>query len=85
MKFRPNQKLDNDDFLKKLRESSWSVLNDVSDVNLCWNKWKKIFVSTIEEIAPLKQVRVREKTLPWITADLRKLMRKRDLGPHKCF
>ena len=44
MKFRSNKQLDNDDFLTKLRESSWSVLNDISDVNLYWIKWKEIFL-----------------------------------------
>ena len=33
--------------------------------------------------ASLKQIRVREKTLPWITAALRKLMRNRDLVHNK--
>ena len=86
MKFQSKKQVINDEVLKKLQESSWSALDDVTDVNLYWNKWKEIFIDvlTIDKSATLKQVRVREKTFPWISADLKKIMRNRDLV-HKKF
>ena len=42
-------------------------------------KLGKIFVlSILNSHAPQKQIRVRDKSYPWITQDIRRLMTKRD-------
>ena len=40
-----------------------------------WKYWKKLFGEIVDAHIPLKRARVRRKALPWITQEIRDLMR----------
>ena len=47
-------------------------------IDLVVQEWSKAFSSIIEKHAPMKTIRVSEKYCPWITTDLKKMIRSRD-------
>ncbi len=49
-----------------------------TDVNEAWKQWKLVFEKVCNQHAPIKHVRVRNRNNPWVTADIIKLMYKRD-------
>ena len=51
-----------------------TIFDDPDDPLWLWNK---IFLQIANEHAPLKQVKVRSKSLPWITNDIRRKMNRR--------
>ena len=50
----------------------------LDDIDSQWEYWKKLFIGMLDSHAPLKRLRVRKKTLPWISPNIRLLMRERD-------
>ena len=63
--------------LTDLEEAPWSLLNSCEDVNEMWECWKQLFFHVLDSHAPKKSVRVREHNLPWISAEIRVLLRTR--------
>ena len=65
-------------FQQQLLGCDWNpvLLND--DVNQAWNAFKCIFMSAIDNIAPLKLVRIKQRTEPWIYLDVRKCIKDDD-------
>ena len=41
-------------------------------------KWTSIFTTLIEKHAPYRELRVSERYCPWVTLELKNLIRKRD-------
>ena len=44
---------------------------------MCW-KLKSFFLSILDKIAPFKEIRIKQRTEPWINADILDLIRLRD-------
>ena len=44
-----------------------------------WLQWKSSFVSIVNKHAPLRTMRVRTRSSPWITSELKKRMHDRDI------
>ena len=66
------------DFLNKLRNVDWSNVKNCSDVNDAWYKFKSIFLKILDEVAPIKHVRIKTRTEPWIDSVILELIWKRD-------
>ena len=71
-------KCDTDSLLNDLDVAPWSVMESFDDVDDQWNYWKKLFITIVDQHIPLKKIRVRSQSLPWIDGDIRKLMRSRN-------
>ena len=56
----------------------WENVGLSNDPNDCWRVWKTLFVHVLDWHAPLKMVRLRGNTIPWVTSNIKKLMRSRD-------
>ena len=54
------------------------VMEALDDMDSKWDYWKMLFWKIVDSHVPLKKARVRVKTLPWITRELRVLMRTRN-------
>ena len=63
-----------DSLLADLASASWEV-NDL-DIDSRWNNWKNVFFGIHDRHAPIISCCVRRNALPWIDADIRKLMRR---------
>ena len=54
------------------------IKNVTSDPNQMWLLWKNLFLNTLDMHAPISESRIRGNNLPYITAEMRKLIRTRD-------
>ena len=50
----------------------------MDDPNEMWDIWKSLFLEVVNKPAPISKRKVKSKSLPWITAELKQKMRKRD-------
>ena len=57
-----------------------NLRNDIaSDPNDMWLQWKCSFLSIVNKHAPLRKMRVRTRSSPWITSELKKRIHDRDI------
>lgn len=61
-----------------LSSAPWQVMDSLDDMDSKWHYWKKLFSEIVDTHIPLKKARVRRKSLPWITREIRVLMRARN-------
>lgn len=64
--------------LEDLDSAPWQVMETMEDMDDRWEYWKQLFGEIVATHVPTKRARVRKKTLPWITSDIRALMRARN-------
>ena len=64
-----------EELLQDLGSAPWHVMDSFDDMDGRWEYWKKLFGEIVDSHIPLKRARVRRKTLPWITQEIRALMR----------
>ena len=50
----------------------------MDDPNEMRDVWKSLFLEVVNKPAPIRKRKVKSKSSPWITAELRRKMRKRD-------
>ena len=63
---------------KDLDTVPWHVLEIFDDIEDRWFLWKHIYVSILDEHAPLRAMKKRRKQVPWITEEVREIMRVRN-------
>ena len=56
----------------------WSSVICSDNVIQAWENFKSIFMSAIDNIAPMKEVRIRQRTQPWITNEILQCIKDRD-------
>ena len=66
------------EFLSKLRNVDWTNVTNCTNVNEAWDNFKKIFFEVLDEVAPIKIVRIKNRTEPWMTSTILDLIRERD-------
>ena len=71
------RKCDIEALLADLDTASWSVMDSFEDIDSRWEYWKSLFEQIVASHI-MRKVRVREKSLPWIGNDVRRLMRARN-------
>lgn len=79
--YRNFRKFNRDNFRNDIASQSWDELYNSNNPNPneMWLLWKGIFLSIVDKHAPLRNMRVRARSSPWITAELKKLMHDRDI------
>ena len=73
--------LNRENFRRDISRQDWSYNSD--DPNVLWADWKAKFLTIVNSHAPIKTKRVRSRKVPWVTSDLRKGMRDRDVAKRK--
>ena len=68
------------DFRADLLQVPWDTIC-YDDPNTCWIVWKSFFNEILNKHAPVRQRRLKAKSVPWITPAIKQLMRNR--GYHK--
>ena len=71
------------EFISDLTNIPWQTIFTTSDPNLSWNKWKELFIGTLDKHAPVRHIRSGKYTTPWMTAEIRSAMRRRDYHKKK--
>jgi len=57
----------------------WDNVYESSNPNEMWEQWKCTFLVIADKHAPLKTMRVRSRSSPWITSELKDLMHNRHI------
>ena len=70
-------------FRKDLANADWESIMEVSDVNIMYAEWEKLYIIILEKDEPIRQCKVRNKYSPRINADLKRKMFLRDFYKRK--
>lgn len=52
------------------------------NVNEAWFNFKSLFTGVLDEITPIKQIRIKSRTEPWMCSNILDLIRQRDKALH---
>ena len=69
---------DADLFIYDLKKVPWDLLNISDDPNDMVYTWENLFLEVLDIHAPLRKRRVKNKSSPWLTPSIKKLMNTRD-------
>ena len=78
IKIRSLKKYSKETLLSKLTSSNWSSIYECINVNQAWNVLKTTFFKILDEIAPIKEIRLKSRTEPWMDNDILEDIRTRD-------
>ena len=65
-------------FLLDLKNVNWSTFVDENDVDAIVNSWCQCFTDIADMHAPMKKMKVKGISIPWMTAELSRAMQDRD-------
>jgi hypothetical protein len=66
------------DFIEEILQVPWDIVCQFDDPNVCWQVWKSFFLEILDRHAPIRCKRTRGTSVPWITSNVKRLMRNRD-------
>ena len=78
MKIRSLKNYNKETFQADLLDVDWSSVICLDNVIQAWEIFKSIFMSAIDNIAPMKEVRIKQRTQPWITNEILQCIKNRD-------
>ena len=67
-----------DNFIDQLRNADWSGCLNSLCINSAWKSFQEVFMSVLDNIAPVKEVRIKQRTEEWMTSDILDLIHCRD-------
>ncbi len=53
-----------------LHNTNWDLIYSKTDANDAWTTFKTIITEIMDEVAPMKEVRIKNRTDPWINNEL---------------
>ena len=83
VKLRSLKNYDKNDFVSQLNLVDWSSVIYCDNVNLAWSNFKKLFMSVLDKVAPIKQVRLKQKSEMWFSSEIVNLISLRDQAFNK--
>ena len=78
VKIRSMKHYNMEDFKLKLSTQNWESVLTCFDVEMTWDSFKNIFHSVLDIVAALKEVRLKQRTEPWMNSDILQNIRHRD-------
>lgn len=78
VRIRSTKKYSKEVFIEKLATVDWSQLYLCRNVQEAWEKFRSLFHSKLDDIAPFRDLKVKQKTEPWMTSDILENIRQRD-------
>ena len=64
--------------MAKLGALDWFEVINTENVNDAWNRFRKMFLGVVDSVAPLKTVRLKQRTESWFSGDILRLISERD-------
>ena len=77
--YRNFRNFDRQNFRYDILSQCWDNVYESSNPNVMWQQWKCTFLAIADKHAPLKTMRVRSRSSPWITSELKDSMHNRDI------
>ena len=65
-------------FNVQLQEVDWREVLECNTVEEAWSIFKCKFLATIDKISPIRQIRLKQNTVPWMTGEILHLIHDRD-------
>ena len=72
------KRFNKDAFIEDLNKVPWSLINSFSDVEDSWDSFKELFTEVADSHAPRINMRVRGQKVPWLTCEVKQIMKERD-------
>ena len=82
VKIRSMKNYSTDLLVTELRKLNWFIVIDCDQVNEAWVNFKDLFTSVLDKLAPIKEVRLKQRTEPWMENDILELIKARDKALH---
>lgn len=67
-----------DHFIHKLKLCDWSNMFIAKTVEDSWLSFKETFLSVLNTVAPVKEVRLKQRSEPWLDSNILELISQRD-------
>ena len=61
-----------------LQTVDWSPVLNCLDVNEAWTHFTDLFMPIVVKLAPLKKVRLKQRSEPWFSSEILELIKERD-------
>ena len=71
------------DYLYDLSQIPWEDVALHDDPNTCYQARTSYFLQVLDRHAPLRRIRIRDYSLPWINGNIKELMRTREFHKKK--
>ena len=65
-------------FNEKLSNENWRCVYEAKTVDEAWSTFRDILIKIIDKVAPLKEIRIKQRTEPWMTSDILDKIKERD-------
>jgi hypothetical protein len=72
-----------ENFQARLLCIDWTPVILSDNVNNAWVCFKQLFLSVLDSIAPVKQIRIKQRSQPWMDSDILQAIAERDKAFHK--
>ena len=73
---------DRNEFLDDLKLAHFDEIKNYSnDANEMWLLWKSLYIDILSKHAPATDISLKGSTLPYMTKDLKNMIRQRDHAP----
>ena len=70
VKIRSLKNYNKETFEQMLKDATWSDVYTCGSVEGAWLAFKSKFQTIVDSLAPLKEIRIKQSTAPWITAEI---------------
>ena len=71
-----------ENFLMELNKINWFQVTDIEDVNQAWALFHNLFIKVLNRVAPIKQVRLKQRSEPLMDGHILDLINQRDQALH---
>ena len=78
IKIRSMKNYNKDIFIQKLSNIDWSCILECDNATTAWNLFKQVFLEIIDTLAPVKEIKLKTRTEPWMDSEILESIRKRD-------
>jgi hypothetical protein len=65
-------------FVSELSNLNWTEILSLQNVDDAWKQFKDIFTTILDKAAPIKEVRLKQRTEPWMNSEILHDIRERD-------
>lgn len=65
-------------FNENLASEEWDNVYNSETVDEAWNNFKEILVKVLDLVAPIKEIRIKQRTEAWINSDILEGLKERD-------
>ena len=70
VKIRSLKNYNKETFEQRLKDATWSDVYTCGSVEGAWLAFKSRFQTIVDSLAPLKEIRIKQSTAPWVTAEI---------------